>query len=152
MRFFHYDKKLNTLLGIYQIFTSWKWKVKIVASRVSTNWAQKYGRLFLAILRPLPLYVYLSLQLNREARFFYMHVIQSIHWACWVYSRHIWAGLHGARSELKPVWNLKPLWKFFPFTWQFHYGQPWDLKPLSKIIPFTWRFHCGNFLSSKLRF
>ena len=52
---------------------------EIVASKVSTNWAQKYGRLFLAILRPLLLYVYLSLQLNREARFFYMHVIQSIH-------------------------------------------------------------------------
>ena len=55
------------------------------------------------------------------------------------------ARLHETRSELKPVWNLKPLWKVVPFTWQFHYGQLWDLKPLSKIFPFTWRYHCDNF-------
>ena len=55
------------------------------------------------------------------------------------------AGLHESRSELKLVWNLKPLWKVVTFTCQFYYGQPWDLKPLSKVVPFTWRFHCGNF-------
>ena len=38
------------------------------------------------------------------------------------------ARLHETRSELKLVWNLKPLWNVVPFTWQF-----------------TWRFHCGNF-------
>ena len=38
------------------------------------------------------------------------------------------ACLHETRSELKPVWNLKPLWNVVLFTWQF-----------------TWRFHCGNF-------
>ena len=32
------------------------------------------------------------------------------------------ACLHETRSELKPGWNLKPLWKIFPFTWQFHYS------------------------------
>ena len=55
------------------------------------------------------------------------------------------ARLRETRSEIKPVWNLKPLWKIVPFTLQFHYGQPWDLKPLSKIVSFTSPFHCGNF-------
>ena len=55
------------------------------------------------------------------------------------------AGLHETRSELKPVWNFKPLWKVVLFTWQFHYGQPWNLKLLSKIVLLTWIFHCGNF-------
>ena len=32
--------------------------------------------------------------------------------------------LHETRSELRPVWHLKSLWK---------------------VIPFTWRFHCANF-------
>ena len=27
------------------------------------------------------------------------------------------ARLHETRSELKPVWNLKSLWKVVPFTW-----------------------------------
>ena len=52
--------------------------------------------------------------------------------------------MHETRSELKQVWNIKPLWKVVPFTWQFHYGRPWNLKSLSEIVPFTWRFHCGN--------
>ena len=38
------------------------------------------------------------------------------------------ARLHDTRSELKPVWNLKPLRNVVPFIWQF-----------------TWRFHCGSF-------
>ena len=38
------------------------------------------------------------------------------------------ARLHETRIELKPVWNLKPLWNVVLFTWQF-----------------TWRFRCGNF-------
>ena len=38
------------------------------------------------------------------------------------------ARLHETRSEIKPVWNLEPLWNVVPFTWQF-----------------KWRFHCGNF-------
>ena len=32
------------------------------------------------------------------------------------------ACLHETRSELKPVWNLKPLWKVVSFTWWFHCG------------------------------
>ena len=31
------------------------------------------------------------------------------------------ARLHETRSELKLVWNLKPLWKVVPFTWWFHW-------------------------------
>ena len=38
------------------------------------------------------------------------------------------ARLHETRSEIKPVWNLEPLWNVVPFTWQFKR-----------------RFHCGNF-------
>ena len=59
--------------------------------------------------------------------------------------RSIRARSHETRSEIKPVWDLKVLWKAVPFTWQLHYGQLWDLKLLSKIVLFTWRFHCGNF-------
>ena len=32
------------------------------------------------------------------------------------------ARLHETRSELKPVWDLKPLWKMFLFTWRFYCG------------------------------
>ena len=39
--------------------------------------------------------------------------------------------LHEIRSELKPVWNLKPLRNVVPCTWQF-----------------TWRFHCDIFRNS----
>ena len=41
---------------------------------------------------------------------------------------YVRARLHETRSELKTVWNLKPLWNVVPFTWQF-----------------TWTFRCGNF-------
>ena len=44
------------------------------------------------------------------------------------FSASIRERLHETRSELRPVWNLKPLWDVILFTWQF-----------------TWRFHCGNF-------
>ena len=57
------------------------------------------------------------------------------------------APLHETRSELKPIWNIKLLWKVVSFTWQFHYEQPWNLKPLSKTVQFIWRFHFGNFLN-----
>ena len=30
--------------------------------------------------------------------------------------------LHETRTKLKPVLDLKPLWKVIPFTWQFHCG------------------------------
>ena len=43
----------------------------------------------------------------------------------------LWARLHETRSELKPVWNIKPLRNVVLFTWQF-----------------TWRFHCGDFPSN----
>ena len=33
--------------------------------------------------------------------------------------------LHETQSEVKSVWNLKPLWKVLPFTWDC--SQPWDL-------------------------
>ena len=55
------------------------------------------------------------------------------------------ARLPEIQSELRPVWNLKPLWNIVLFTWQFHCEQPWNLKPLLKIVPFTWRFHGSNF-------
>ena len=32
------------------------------------------------------------------------------------------ARLYETRSELKPIWNLEPLWKVVLFTWQFHCG------------------------------
>ena len=38
---------------------------------------------------------------------------------------------HDTRSELKPVANLKPLWKVVPFTWQFHCG---NFPDYSKIL------------------
>ena len=41
-----------------------------------------------------------------------------------LYTDILRAHLHETQSELKPAWNLKPLWK---------------------IVPFTLRFHCGNF-------
>ena len=41
---------------------------------------------------------------------------------------YLGARLHDTRSELKLIWNLKPLWNVVPFTWQF-----------------TWRFQCSNF-------
>ena len=40
------------------------------------------------------------------------------------HSKILRAHLHETRNELKPVWNLKPLWK---------------------VVPFAWRFHCNNF-------
>ena len=43
-------------------------------------------------------------------------------------AKRLRAPLHDTRSELKPVWNLKPLWNVVLFTWQF-----------------TWRFHCSSF-------
>ena len=49
-------------------------------------------------------------------------------WRSNVSSFFLRARLLETRSELKSVWNLKPLWNVVPFTWQF-----------------TWRFHCGNF-------
>ena len=53
-----------------------------------------------------------------------------IYWTCYhlFWFLFLRARLHDNRSEIKPVWNLRPLWNVVPFTWQF-----------------TWKFHCGNF-------
>ena len=45
------------------------------------------------------------------------------------------ARLHKTRSELKPCWNLKPLWKVVPFTWQFHCG---NVQMIAFKSMFTW--------------
>ena len=108
-------------------------------------WRQMYCKIFISAL------VYLQRQGYTMKLFF-----QSISWntvlgefhETWnTLVKYVRARLHESQCEVKPIWNLKPLWQVVPFTWHFYYYQPWHLKLLSKIVPFRWRFHCGNFPS-----
>ena len=60
---------------------------------------------------------------------------------------HVRAHLHETRSELEPVWNLKPIWKVVLFTCQFQHDQPWDWSPFQKLFRLHSDFTAATFQS-----
>ena len=49
------------------------------------------------------------------------------------------------RQNQKASFNIQHYLTMSTFTWDPKWTQTgWNLKPLWKVVPFTWQFHCGN--------